>query len=160
MRGLRALVLVAVAFVAVTWPGAVYAQGAVMADLQAHLDAMKITTTKAGTDAVEFSAGFDAAKSRKFFARLDAKANFLYLAIVDLPKLDAKDPKWCDRAKTILRLNYGLALSKLEWDESTGELRLSRSVATEKGIGRDELNAMIQDLLASVEAVEARLAAN
>ncbi|MCC6159979.1 MAG: hypothetical protein IT350_18145 [Deltaproteobacteria bacterium] len=131
-----------------------------MADLQAQFDALKIKTTKAGADALEFSAGFDAAKSRKFFLRLDARANFLYLAIVDLPKLDAKDPKWCDRARVILKLNYGLALSKLEWDESGGELRLSRSVGTEKGIAKDDLTAMIQDLLASVEAVEARLAAN
>lgn len=159
MSARRALVLVAFA-IAMAWPGAVFAQGAKMTDLQAHLDALKIKTTKAGEDALEFSTGFDSAKSRKFFARLDAKANFFYLAIVDLPKLDPKDPKWCDRARTILRLNYGLALSKLEWDESSGELRLSRSVATEKGIGKDDLTAMIQDLLASVEAVEARLTAN
>lgn len=159
MRVRRAALLLAVV-VAVAWPAVAPAQSATMADLQAHFDAMKIKTTSAGTDALEFTAGFDAAKPRRFFLRLDAKANFLYLAIVDLPKLDAKDPKWCDRALTILKLNYGLALSKLEWDESSGELRLSRSVATEKGIGKDDLTAMIQDLLASVEAVEARLATN
>jgi hypothetical protein len=119
--------------------------------LKTHLEQNHIATTNVGTDALEFKTGFPDGKNYSFVLKADAKSKFIYLAVVNLAALKSDDKDFCAKSKKLMTLNYGIALSKLEWDEQTGEVRLSNAFASERGLSKSELFWTIQMLLTTAE---------
>ncbi|MBZ0272268.1 YbjN domain-containing protein [bacterium] len=135
-----------------------HAADVTLATVKEHLAAAKIEVQDAGDDAVQFKTGFPDGEPAAFFLRVDAGRKYVYVAIVDLARVEAGDAAFCDKARRLLALNYKLALVKLEWVDDTGEVRLSHDFATEGGLTQNELIAAIQRLLGAAEQVRPLLA--
>jgi len=127
--------------------------------IQGYLIKSGIKSRPAGTNCLEFETGFPGGKSFRFMVRADPKTRFLYLAVLDLARVDPKGKDFCAKAKKLLSFNYGLGLAKLEWEENTGEVRLSKSFATEGGLGKDQFLKALQTLLITAQELEPKLSA-
>jgi hypothetical protein len=122
-----------------------------------YLGAMKIKFEKAGAGQLSFKTGFPGSKTYSFLLVADEKNQFVYLAVVDLVKLPKSSPRVCEVTKTLAALNFGMVMTKLEWDEKKGEVRMSSTLSTEDGLSAKRFAGAITTLLLSAEQVEKRL---
>lgn len=130
-----------------------------IATVKTWLAESKMPYKDAGENAVEFRAGFSAEATVSLFVRADPAMKYLYIAAVDVGRLDAKDPAFAEKAKKLLRVNYGLLLGKVEWIEETGEVRVSQTVSTDSAFSKVDFFTAIQSLLTAVESAAPRIKA-
>lgn len=121
-----------------------------------YLKAMNIPFTGQG-NSIQFKTGFPDAKTYDMICVADGKNKFVYLAVLDLYKLPAASPAVCKITKQMAVLNYGMILTKLEWDEKGGEVRLSISLSTEDGLSQKAFVAALSTLMTAAEHVEKSL---
>ncbi len=122
-----------------------------------YLKAMKIEAKNAGPDRLAFKTGFPDGKTYDFLLMADKKNKFVYLALVDLMKLQKNSSNLCEVTKKMASLNYGMVMTKLEWDEAKGEVRLSATMSTEDGLSQKRFGATLASLLLAAEQVEKKL---
>lgn len=119
-----------------------------------YLTALKIPFSKSGTDRLSFKTGFPEGKTYEFLCVADAKNRFVYLAIIHLRMLDGNAPDLCKVTRKMAALNYGMVMTKLEWNEKAGEVRISRTVSTEDGLSQTSFHSAVTTLLLAAEQAE------
>ncbi len=130
--------------------GAVFGLGTI----EAHLKAMKVKYEKKGKDRLFFKTGFGDGKEYSFLCVVDAKRKYVHLAVLDVAKLKKDSPLLCSKLKTLARLNHGLLMTKAEWHEKEGEIRVSATLFGEDDISAKRFSAAITALLLAGEQVE------
>ena len=153
MKTISALIAVSLLFVAVA-----AAEGPVtLSTCEKYLMEMKIKPEKKQGDRMLFKLGFSDGKEYPVLLVADAKNKFVYMSVLDLYKMKADDPKAGEMAKKMLELNYGMVLTKLEWDSKEGEVRLSTALTTEDGLSKKRFSASLITLISTAEQVKAKL---
>ncbi len=122
-----------------------------------YLDGAKIHYQMVGHDSLTFQTSFPGGKSRSFLVKSDSKHHCLYIAITGLGKLEADDKNFCSIAKKLLVLNFGITPAKLEWDESSGDIRLSKILETDIGLNRSHFFKSLQTLLLIADNLEGNI---
>ena len=137
---------------------AAFAAGpATLEDCGKILKAMKIDYQKKGADRLVFKTGFGDEKKRNLICMADPKNKVVYLAVLDMAKLKKDDQTTCALSKKLLALNFGLMMTKLEWDEKKGEVRLSLTLDTDTGLAPKRFADALVTLLLAAEQVEGKL---
>ena len=95
-----------------------------------------------------------AADGRRVFAvhLLYSDANdTLYLYVPDIAHAPADDPRTSAVLRRAMELNWRLLSAKLEWNERTGELRLSTLLHTDSNFDRRAFRNLLSMLLSQAE---------
>lgn len=154
IRGLKIIVSLAVLLLFAAWAAAAEVT---LDTCASYLTAMKIQFKKEGADRLTFKTGFPDAKQYDLICVADAKNKFVYLAVLNLMKLGKDAPNLCDVTKKMASLNYGMVMTKLEWDEKSGEVRLSATMTTEEGLSQKQFSTMLTTLLLAAEQADKQL---
>lgn len=150
MKKLVVIIIAAAIFAA---PAFLQAGPTTQADVEGYLTAMKLKYEKKG-GALTFTTGFPDGKQYKMICKVDEKNKFVYMAVTALASLKETSPKVCDVTKKIAELNYGMMMTKLEWDKKAGEVLLSATMSTEDGLSAKRFTNTLTTLLLVAEQAE------
>lgn len=95
----------------------------------------------------------------ELLARADTKRYFAYVAVADLFDLPKDHPRLASVTERMARLNYQIAIGKLEWDADGGVVRLSHAFSTEDGLGYRSFTGTLATLLAQAGPLRRELEA-
>ncbi len=110
-----------------------------------------------GPNSLNFKTSFPEGKDRQFLVKCDPKHHLVYIAVTNLGALKKSDENFCKIAEKLLKLNYGIAAAKLEWDESDGDIRLSKTFETEEGLSKSRFMGSLGALLLIAENLEGNI---
>ena len=80
-----------------------------------------------------------------------------YLAVLNLKQVKASDPKRDAVLARAMELNFRLAIGKLEWDRDQGQIRLSHTFSTERGLEYETFRGVLLTLLSAAEPIRTEL---
>ncbi|MEM1417767.1 MAG: hypothetical protein AAGH15_22905 [Myxococcota bacterium] len=75
----------------------------------------------------------------------------VYMYVPDLAHVDAEDPRLPTVLRRAMQLNWRLLSAKLEWNERTGELRMSTLLHTDSNFDRRAFRNLLSMLLSQAE---------
>ena len=75
----------------------------------------------------------------------------VYIAIAHYLDVPPTHERLGEIMRRLMELNWEFSLGKLEWDSQDGEVRLSHTITTEDGLGRDALGVVIGYLVAAAD---------
>ena len=122
-----------------------------------YLEALGGECRTAGTGEIQTEARAGG-ETYDILVKVDAGHFLVYLAVTDLFALPADHGRRAAVADRIARLNYELALGKVEWNVAGGEVRLSYAFSTEEGLGRRTFTGVLGTLLSAAGPVRRALA--
>ena len=156
---MKHLFILAVCFLFVIAAGTAFCadQGVTGETCGAFLKAMKLNYKSPAQNTLTFRTGFPDSRQYDIICVADPKNKFVYMAVLDLKKLDGASPKVCEITRKMATLNYGMVMTKLEWNEKAGEVRMSITLSTEDGLSEKRFGVALTTLLLSAEQADKRL---
>lgn len=135
----------------------VHAEATTPAAVEGMLTRLNVTFHKGPAGDFEFKLGFPDAKPETLMVRALPAQKILYLAITDVAKIPPTGPGAEARFRNLASLNYQLTVGKLEWDRQSHEVRLSYTFAADQVVEYGSFVAIVQTLLAEIDAVRKQL---
>ena len=124
------------------------AKGITVAEVRGYLEKMGGACRVVG-DAEIRSEARAGGVAYSLLVKVDPARYLVYLAIDDFFPLAEKASARANVTDRMARLNYEMAIGKLEWDAQGGQVRLSHSFSTEDGLGYRTFSGVLATLLAS-----------
>ena len=127
-----------------------------LALIESYLKTIGATYKKIDEQHLTFRAGTKS-KLDTIQINADPEKFFVYMGILDVFHVSSTDKSAAAVLTAVADLNYRLVMGKLEWDSSTGEIRLSYTFSTEDGLGYNSFYSVLMTLLTELPQVRAKL---